>query len=120
MSKVRPVVAVDVDGVLNALTSKVRTGRELHHVAMPSEEVSPFANPATVGEVLPLVLNELDGKFLTACGNLGAEVVWGGFSEHAHRSPSRHGSVERFAYFRLSRFVVHVGGETAGYCERVP
>lgn len=71
-----PVVAVDVDGVLNALTSNPSPQRVVHDVVMPREVTSPFVNPRVIGKTLPVSLDAEDGKFLNACASLGAHVVW--------------------------------------------
>jgi hypothetical protein len=70
----RPVLALDVDGVLNA---EVGHMRELVRVAMREEWVTSLTNPGVVGKELELRIDRArDAQFLAAIESLGVEIVW--------------------------------------------
>lgn len=71
----RPVVALDVDGVLNALGRTSR--RPPQAVLMRSEWVTCLTNPAAAGQILPIRLDpDRDSRFLAALEAVGVQVVW--------------------------------------------
>lgn len=75
-----PVLALDVDGVLNA---EVGWERELVRVQMHDEWVTLLTNPAVIGELDLRIDRERDGRLLAALENLGVEIVWCTTWEHA-------------------------------------
>lgn len=68
------VLALDVDGVLNA---GGRSGREIVRVAMRPEWVTALTDPEVIGRELELRIDrERDSRFLAAVEELGVEIVW--------------------------------------------
>lgn len=70
-----PVVALDVDGVLNALGSA--SGRPMQAVLMRDEWVTRLTNPSAAGQVLPIRLDpDRDGRLIAALEAVGVSIVW--------------------------------------------
>jgi hypothetical protein len=79
----RPVVALDVDGVLNP--SSDQPGFELFEVTVMEGSLpdSPFVNPLVVpGTVLSVRLSKVHAEWITSLREV-AEVVWATTWEHA-------------------------------------
>lgn len=69
-----PVLALDVDGVLNATSG---TNREPVTVQIEPAWASPFTNPDVIGRTVVLNIDrDRDARFLAAVESLRVEIVW--------------------------------------------